>query len=62
MALSAGRSNTRNGMAFRFTLFDFNAVISRADFRATQTEDKKLRKDLNLEVPCFEGTLQIAFR
>jgi hypothetical protein len=22
------------------------------------TEDKKLRKDLTLEVPCFEGTLR----
>jgi hypothetical protein len=39
---------------------DFALALTRAPFRATQTEDKKLRKDLTLEVPCFEGTLRIA--
>jgi len=27
-------------------------------FAQPDTEDKKLRKDLTLEVPCFEGTLR----
>ena len=27
-------------------------------FAQPDTEDKKLRKELTLEVPCFEGTLR----
>ena len=32
--------------------------ISACIFAQPDTEDKKLRKELTLEVPCFEGTLR----
>jgi hypothetical protein len=32
--------------------------LSACNFAQPDTEDKKLRKELTLEVPCFEGTLR----